>query len=291
MLYTPERLAKLGDEAGKKNGAFSLNDRIGLVQDAFVLAKSGYGKTSGALNLTSKLKNETENLVWKEISTGLSDLSDVWWEQPEATRKALDKLTRETFAPLVDKLGWEIQESDSSDTRELRVLALSAVSRAGDEAALAEARRRFSLFVEQNDHDAIPGDFLDLVLANVVRYGGVEEYEKVLAIYRKPPTPQHKAGCMRALCATRDPELIERTIKFMNSDEVKMQDMMYFGASLSANRVSRRRLWQQLQNDLDALAVKFKGNFSLGRLVAYSFDKLTTKEDEEAVTKFFADKE
>lgn len=133
VSYSPERLSKLGDEAAKKGGALTLNDRIGLVQDAFVLAKSGYSKTSSALNLASKLKNEEEYLVWKEISTGLSDISDVWWEQDEQTRDAISKLTRDTFAPLVEKLGWEVGANDSSDKRELRTLAISAAARCGDE--------------------------------------------------------------------------------------------------------------------------------------------------------------
>ena len=132
-MYSPERLSKLGDEASKKGSALSLNDRIGLVQDAFVLAKSGYGPTSGALNLISKLKTEEENLVWKEIATGLSEIGDVWWEQDEKTRSAIDKLTRDTFAPLVEKLGWEIGAKESTDKRELRTLAISAAARSGDE--------------------------------------------------------------------------------------------------------------------------------------------------------------
>lgn len=291
VVYSPEHLAKLGDEASKKKSAFGLNDRIGLVQDAYVLAKSGYGKTSGALNLTSKLANEDEYLVWKEISTGLSDISDVWWEQDETVRNAIDKLTRDTFAPLVQKLGWEILDSDSSDKRELRTLAISQAARSGHEETVKECQRRFKLFAEKNDAAAIPGDFIDTIFANAIRYGGEAEYEQMLKIYKKPPTPQHKAGCMRALCCTRESKLIDRTIEFMNSDEVKMQDMMYFFGGLAANRVSRRKLWQHLQDSLPTLTQRFKGNFSLGRLVQYSFDRLSTKEDEEAITKFFADKE
>jgi aminopeptidase 2 len=61
-LYSNERLSKLGDEAGKAESAFSLEDRIGLVADASALASSGYAKTSGAFTLVSKLKGETENL-------------------------------------------------------------------------------------------------------------------------------------------------------------------------------------------------------------------------------------
>lgn len=291
VLYSPERLGKLGDEASKKGSVLSLNDRIGLVQDAFVLSKSGYGKTSGALNLVSKLASEEEYLVWKEIATGLADINDTWWDQDEKTRNALDKLNRDTFAPIVEKLGWEIGAKDSTDTRELRTLAISAAARSGDEAAIKEVQRRFALFTEQNDQASVPGDLLDLIFANAVRYGGVDEYEKCLAIYRKPSSPQHKQAAMRAFCCTRDEKLIDRTIQFMNSDEVKMQDMMYFFGGLGANRMSRRKIWAELQRNLEHLAVKFKGNFSLGRLVQYSFSGLNTKEDEEAIVKFFSDKD
>lgn len=93
-LYSSERLAKLGDEAGRKDSAFSINDRMGLVQDAAVLASSGYSKTSGALTLISKLANEEENLVWNEISTALGKISGAWWDQPENVREGINKFRR-----------------------------------------------------------------------------------------------------------------------------------------------------------------------------------------------------
>lgn len=91
---------------------------------------------------------------------------------------------------------------------------------------LKEVQRRFALFTDQNDQSAIPGDLLELIFANAVRYGGLDEYERVLAIYRKPPSPQHKQAAMRAFCCTRDEKLIERTVKFLSTEEVKSQDLM-----------------------------------------------------------------
>ena len=58
--YTPERLKKLGEEAANKHSAFGLEDRVGLVSDAMVLARAGYGKTSGGLSLIASLQEETE---------------------------------------------------------------------------------------------------------------------------------------------------------------------------------------------------------------------------------------
>lgn len=106
---------------------------MGLVQDAVVLAKSGYAQTSAALNLISKLKGETENLVWGEIASGLGDLSNTWWEQPEPVRKAIDELNSQLFGPLVDKLGFDGSKSDSPDVTELRVTAVGAAAQASNE--------------------------------------------------------------------------------------------------------------------------------------------------------------
>lgn len=160
-----------------------------------------------------------------------------------------------------------------------------------DCSVLKEIQRRFSLFTQQNDQSAIPGDFLDLVFANAVRYGGLDEYEAVLAVYRKPPTPQHKSAAMRAFCAARDEKLLDRTIKFMHTDEVKMQDSMYFFGGLGGNRLARRKIWADLQKNLDNLVVKFKGNFTLGRLVSYSISGFSTEKDLKDVTTYFDGKD
>jgi len=59
-LYTPDRLAAIAREAAKENAIFSLSDRIGLVHDAFALAKAGYLQLSAALNLAHELRAEKE---------------------------------------------------------------------------------------------------------------------------------------------------------------------------------------------------------------------------------------
>ena len=74
MLYTPERLTKIAAEAAKENSAFSLDDRMGLAQDAFALSMAGFAKLSSALTLVNLWKNETEcwsSLFWDLFKKGL----------------------------------------------------------------------------------------------------------------------------------------------------------------------------------------------------------------------------
>lgn len=100
VLYTPERLVKIAEEAGKDRSIFSLEDRIGLVSDAMVLAKASLSKTSGALTLIDLLRVEKEceclecyngyppsdNLLvlgWKSISMMFNEMADIFWEDSD----------------------------------------------------------------------------------------------------------------------------------------------------------------------------------------------------------------
>lgn len=60
VLYSPDRLVKIGQEAAKTYSVFAIEDRIGLVDDAFALSKAGYSDVSAALALTDALRNESE---------------------------------------------------------------------------------------------------------------------------------------------------------------------------------------------------------------------------------------
>ena len=60
VLYTPERLASISAEAAKDKSIFSLDDRLGLVHDAFALSNAGLAKVSSALTLVDLWKNEKE---------------------------------------------------------------------------------------------------------------------------------------------------------------------------------------------------------------------------------------
>ncbi|GJN87500.1 hypothetical protein Rhopal_000449-T1 [Rhodotorula paludigena] len=291
-LYPVSRLAKLGDEAGKAGAsAFSLNDRMGLVQDASVLASSGYAKTSGALTLLSKLKGETENLVWQEIGDALGSISSTWWEQPQEVRDAFNKFRRELFKPVADKLGFDYSESDDVDTVELRTLAIATEAVTGDEATLAEYKRRFGLFLEKDDDSLIPGDLKGSIYTQSVRNGGEKEYEKVLSVYRNPPTPAHRTSAIGALCSVEDEALLKRTYEFVLSDEVKNQDMASFIANLGRNRVAKRKTWEWFKTNYEPIMRRFKGNFSVGNVVKYSLFSLSSEADAQDVERFFADKD
>ncbi|KAF8682603.1 ERAP1-like C-terminal domain [Rhizoctonia solani] len=288
--YTPERLAKLGEEASRSGSVFSLEDRVGLVSDAMVLARAGYGKTSGGLNLISRLHDESEHLVWEGIASHLNTIEKVWWEQPAEQLEALKAFRRYLFTPLVKKLGYDFDDNDAPDVRQLRTLAITQSATAQDKTVIKELRSRFAHFHSTGDDSKIPADLQRIIYRTAVHYGGEEEYEAVKKIAENPPTPSSKIAAMLAMTYAQDNSLVEKTLQYMDTS-VKDQDIMYYFAGLSGNRASRRRIAKYFKENYEKIYKRFEGNFSLNYLVKYSFDSFSTEKDAKDVEEFFKDKD
>ncbi|KAG8895946.1 Aminopeptidase 2 mitochondrial, partial [Tulasnella sp. 417] len=179
VAYPPERLKKIGEEAAKENSVFSLEDRMGLVSDAMILAKAGISQTSTALDLIKSLKNE------KECKCSI---------ESRLVRDDFDAFRQSLMKPLVDELGYEYSPDDSADTIQLRTLVIAAAADAKDPSVVAELTSRFKHFQETGDDSKIPADLLRTTFINAVRNGGRAEYETVKKVYKNSPTPSAKAS-------------------------------------------------------------------------------------------------
>lgn len=267
VAYSPERLAKLGKEAA----SFPVEDRIGLISDAATLARAGYSKTSGSLNLINALApSEKENLPFAEIGTAIGKLNGVWWEQSEDVRKAIAKLRIKVFKPVVERLGYDDAENDSPDIKELRSLAVSTLAVAEDPEVLAELKARFQPFLESGDDSRIPPDSQRSIFTSAVRHGGEKEWEKIRQVYAKPPNPSTEVDAMWALTATRDPKLLDKTFDMLMDGSVKLQnqcrlwflfvmtdttDIFFYG--FGANRNARRRVADYFYENFNKVSLSF----------------------------------
>lgn len=103
---------------------------------------------------------------------------------------------RSLFAPIVDKLGYDFAESDSRDVKLLRKLAVSQAAAGKDPKVLEELKNRFKHFVDTGDDSKIPADLQGIIFSTAIKYGGVAEYDAVLAVHDKPKTPMQKIAAM-----------------------------------------------------------------------------------------------
>ncbi|KAI5449750.1 Aminopeptidase 2 mitochondrial [Naganishia albida] len=290
VAYSAERLLALGEEAAKKESGFTTEDRIGLVSDAMTLARAGYSKTSGGLNLISKLSGEQEFRVWDSIAASLGKLKAVWWEQPEEVRNAFDKFRAQLFRPVAERLGWKFAEGEDPATAQLRALAIGSLAGAEDAAMIQEIQKRFQPFLTSNDDSQIPADVQRTIFTIAVRHGGEAEYKKIREVYDNPPNPSTKIDALLALGATKDTNLIKKTFTMLDDGSVLDQDLMYAFVALSSNRLATRDVAKYFKDNYSVLMKRFGDNFGISRLVTYAFNSLTTKEDLADITAFFEGK-
>jgi aminopeptidase 2 len=122
----------LGQEISKPNSVFSVADKMGLVQDAIVLAQAGYSSTSSALDILFPLGGERNYLVWSEITSALDSVSAILWEEGQEVIDGFNKFERQLVSSLAEEIGFDTLPTDDQDRIQLRVLILAAAARAED---------------------------------------------------------------------------------------------------------------------------------------------------------------
>lgn len=116
----------------RRIGALTGRRRMGILQDAILLAEAGKTRTSASLELMKQFAVQGEFLIWAEIVASLHRMKETWWEQPADVRDAMLAFGSSMFGPLVKRLGLKHIETDDTDTRLFRVLAISGAAAAED---------------------------------------------------------------------------------------------------------------------------------------------------------------
>ncbi|KAH9921041.1 leucyl aminopeptidase [Fomitopsis serialis] len=263
VLYSPERLVKIGREAAKASSPFSIEDRIGLVDDAFALSKAGYSDVSAALALTDVLRNEPEYLVWQNIQKNLLLLRSVWWEDAGITH-SVEGFLAELFTPLVDTLGYEYSSQDSADTRELRTLAIEGAASGKSPRVVEELRGRFAHCMRTGDESKIPPELEEVAYIVAVREGGRQSGSRQ-ADRAQAEEPHDRGRGAQRPGAHAGPGRRGGHLG-LHAAEVRTPD--------------------RFRADYGALDKRFEGNYGFQEIVA-SFRNLSTDRDHEETAQFF----
>ncbi|KIK68757.1 hypothetical protein GYMLUDRAFT_54326 [Collybiopsis luxurians FD-317 M1] len=276
VLYTPARFRSIAIEAAKSDSVIDARDRLGLVQDAFALARAHFLGLSTALDLLTVFKDLREYYVWASVSTALESLTSIWWENQPVV-ELLNELRRFLFKPIVSELGYEYSADEHPDVSLLRTCAITNASQANDDeltrahSVVNELRIRFKPFQETKDSSLIPEELQRPIYSTAVEHGGEEEYEFVKGIVENPQTPTQQLAAIAAMCSTENRDRILSTFDYTKT-KARDQDVHHFITELMKNR----KIYE-----------KFKDGFSIGNLIKLTFRPLTTKNDYEETKTFF----
>ncbi|KAL3437998.1 peptidase family M1-domain-containing protein [Aspergillus tetrazonus] len=285
--YSSSRLKKLGQSLD----SLSTEDKIGLIGDAAALAVSGEGSTAALLSLLEGFKDETNYLVWSQISSSVGNLRSVF-SQNEEVAEGLKKFARELSAPAANMIGWEFKPSDDYLTVQLRKLLIAMSGLAGNESIVAEAKNRFGLWATAKDKSAIHTNLRSAIFSIAVSEGTREEYDSVKDEYLKTDSVDGKEICLGALGRTKDAALVNEYLDFVFSDKVAIQDVHNGAVSLAANSKVRHLLWEYMKNNWNSVEARLSANnVVFERFVRMGLSKFADHSIGDDIAAFFQDKD
>lgn len=294
VAYSPKTLDLLGQALARGVASLDAANKIGLLTDAAALVASGHTPTSSFLTLLKYFEDEQDYMVWTEISYRLQELFSVWLEEPAYIMNGLKEVQRRLFTKIVKRVGWDSSsEGEDPAIMDLRALAIRFAGRAGDPEVVAEARRRFRIFMGERNMAIISPDLRFPVFEIVLRTTtGVEEYEAIANYYRETYMPGEKMVALTVLGYGSSPELVHRTVSFAVSPEVRSQDILTAVATLRSSVLGRAELWNFMRRYWDVLHERHCGDIRfLDYFVLLGIGSFTSVERYREIQDFFGTKD
>lgn len=248
----------------------STEEKIVFINDCVSLVPAGELPVESMLELTKKIKDESDPLI-------LSDLIDfVSTPKPymqDASKSAYQKWICHILKPLKVKFdGWNQKRDDSQQIKSLRSDLLTYLGTIGqDKQTIDESFFMFNRYL--NDRSAINPDLVSTVFGIVTYNGGSKEYEQMLNLYRTSTVPADKKRALHSLNGFHQIALAKRTIAMGMSGEVNLQQGLSMITGISSNRFTRDFGWDYIKKHWNELFKHFPENH-LSSLVwaASSFD-------------------
>lgn len=182
--------------------------RLKLLLDTWSLVTAGRTQLDGYLQLVAKYGDEPRLAVWQSILANLGTLDNLARGEPE--RALIQRFVSGFVRPKFEQLGWEPKAGESSEERQLRPLLATALARAGDERAIAEARRMFARY--QADPASISPEMRDFVLLTAGRNADAATHAALGKALAAAATDEERYRIGGAMTAVQNPALAGKVL-------------------------------------------------------------------------------
>jgi len=239
----------------KSVNQLSSYDKFGLVHDYYALLMSKDVKLRDYLSLVTAIQNETDPLCVTEISNELDELLLIL-----ENNKNLAKVTKNFLHYHVSRLGTVKKEGEKEDDSILRGLLM---------ARLVLLDNQFAKFIAPkfHDYDKIDPELRLSVALAKARSSDIRGFSEIVEKYRSVKGDEDRIKLMSSLVYINDPAASSLAFAFMNSGEVKKQDLFSIIANAVKNPKTRNVAWEWAKLYLLDVLDLFKGASTPSRML------------------------
>ncbi|MDB5748350.1 MAG: hypothetical protein JWP72_3198 [Massilia sp.] len=189
--------------------------RLKLLLDAWSLVTAGRTPLASYVELVAKYGDEPRLAVWESILSNLGTLQNLARGEPESA--PVRRFVAGFMQPRFDKLGWEPRAGETIEESRLRPLLAGALARAGDERAIAEARRLFTRYMV--DPSSVSPEMLDFVVNTAGRYADAATYAALGRALAASTSDEERYRIGGAMTLVLDPVLAASTLEMALSPQ------------------------------------------------------------------------
>lgn len=281
VLYDSQHLSILSSRI--RAGQMPVMDRLGLLNDIFEAAKAGYVDTVQALSLLDAYVHEDNPLVWSVIAFNFRSLRIIMDDTQvrEMLRPYMSHLASEQML----RLGWDEMTADSHFDKLLRPIVLQVAAWAHDESVTAEGLRRFETMKQS---ESVSPDIRSVVYGIAVENGDRATFDTLLGFHNSTSSSEERVTLAGALTSFTQPELIDRALSLIASDNVRLQDVGYWLADSFSNYHASVSTWEWMTQHWDWLEQNIGKDISFARMPLYAAKAFGDRTFLEKYEDFFA---
>jgi aminopeptidase N len=183
----------------------------------------------------------------------------------EGDRESYRAWMRQYLTPILNDVGLEPRGGDSDEQRALRAHVFEALGYDGrDPQTLAQARKLANKALE--NPASVDRELARSALALAALTGDETFYGKLMATLKTPKSPEEYYISLLALSRFDDPKLLQRTLDYALSPEVRSQDALGLIARVMKNPAGQRLAWDFVLQHWDEVQ-KAGGPFASAEVV------------------------
>jgi aminopeptidase N/puromycin-sensitive aminopeptidase len=172
---------------------------------------------------------------------------------------------RQYLTPIAKDVGWEPKPGEGDEQKTLRAGLLNALGYdARDPEALAQARKIAEKAL--NDPTAVDQDLASGAIGLAALNGDQAFYDRIMAELKNPKSPELYYMYFYTLPQFSDQKLLQKTLDYAVSPDVRSQDALGLITSVMANPAGEKLAWDFVLTHWDAVQ-KSGGPFASAQIV------------------------
>ncbi|HEX4786560.1 MAG TPA: M1 family aminopeptidase [Candidatus Sulfotelmatobacter sp.] len=238
-------------------------ERIAVENDIWAAVRVGREPVGDYLAFAQGLQSDRNHVVVEDLLSGLGYIGQ--YLVSDSDRDAYRAWLRQYLTPAMKEVGYEAKAAESDEQRALRPELFRALGYDARDPETLEQARKIADQVLTNP-SSVDGDIAGIALDLAALHGDAAFYDRVMAATKRQQSPELYDSYLFTLPRFSDPKLLQRTLEFATSPDVRSQDALQVITSVMRNPAGRQLAWDFIQSHWDAVA-KAGGPFASAEVV------------------------